>query len=475
MPVGYVDHPRDCLQAPLSISFNHADGHLWIAGSPGSGKAMTLHTILTSLALTHTPDEINFYLLECGASNLKRFESLPHTGALIRITEQERVERLLNFLDDELDQRTTQTGEDEQVFDTEVTRPYPPTSAASLRKNADIFFVINNFAEIRTSYPDYVERISRHVRDGKSAGIHLIITTNRGTELPRMISNNIARRLVLQMASRDEYLDITQRMIGSLSARASGRGLWVNEDVVVECQISQPKLVNGDDGNGFDPDHRIQQVFQSMARNWGGSRPKLIGTIPTNIALETAYPLTQTGVQQPLVPLGISYETLEPFVVNLFEEVSQWLVLGAKQKGKSSFLATIAEGLLKENRDSWEVIGYALRRSAPLAALAKRDPGLTLFSTSDDILQNCQTQLERLKAHPVFEKRLLILIDDLDVAYEPGRESLRNVFEITGTISAGPDGYLFDRQRRHGKPAKWDVNSDGTDAASVQHRDGVFK
>ena len=35
-----------------------------VLGSPGSGKAMTIETILLSLALTHTPEEANFYILE---------------------------------------------------------------------------------------------------------------------------------------------------------------------------------------------------------------------------------------------------------------------------------------------------------------------------------------------------------------------------------------------------------------------------
>lgn len=50
---------------------------------------------------------------------------------------------------------------------------------AGTTKFPAIFMVINNFAELRTNYPDQAERISRIVRDGNAVGLHVIITTNQ--------------------------------------------------------------------------------------------------------------------------------------------------------------------------------------------------------------------------------------------------------------------------------------------------------
>ncbi len=90
-PVGYLDSPEECLQQEMEIDFQELDGHVWIVGSAGSGKSLTLETILTSLAVTHSPDEVNFYILEYGAGQLLKFNKLPHTGVVIRSTDSENI------------------------------------------------------------------------------------------------------------------------------------------------------------------------------------------------------------------------------------------------------------------------------------------------------------------------------------------------------------------------------------------------
>jgi len=99
IPVGYLDFPKDCIQQPLLVNFTEQDSHLWVVGSPGSGKTRSLTTILLSLTLSHTPEDVNIYILEYGAGSLRAFEGLPHVGAVIRLNEKERLERLLNYLD----------------------------------------------------------------------------------------------------------------------------------------------------------------------------------------------------------------------------------------------------------------------------------------------------------------------------------------------------------------------------------------
>lgn len=86
-PVGFLDFPQECLQEVMSIDFEDQDGHLWIVGVLGSGKSMTLETILLSLALSNTPEQVQFYIIEYGAGRLLKYETLPHTGAVIRLTD----------------------------------------------------------------------------------------------------------------------------------------------------------------------------------------------------------------------------------------------------------------------------------------------------------------------------------------------------------------------------------------------------
>lgn len=397
---GEVDMPQICQQDILRTDFSERDGHLWIVGAQGSGKDMALTSLLMSLALTYTPDQVHFYILELGAGELTGMEALPHTGAVIRPLnqEKERLIRLLNFLDDEMDRRAevVAMSEDKTVF------PGPA-----------LLVVINNYAELRANFPDESERLMRFVRDGKPLGIHLVVVTNRGPELIRSVSNNIARRLVLQLGSRDEYLDLLGRQPRPLSQTALGRGYWMDGEPS-ECQVAQPPS-------------KLRDLMKKMREAWKGDLPRPIETLPTCIPLTEILRETQAARQggQVLVPLGRSYETLELVLADLEETVPFWLILGPKESGKSNFLACVAKSVIEQDAEGWLVKAYAFRRS-PLTALAHQEKRLQVFSAVEDIVKDCQTISEALKSgQPVAGGRgLLLLVDDLGFAFQPGKESL---------------------------------------------------
>ncbi len=400
---GERDLPQACRQELLETDFREKDGHLWIVGVQGSGKDIVLTSLLLSLALTHRPDRLQFYLLELGAGELLPLEALPHTGAVIRPLnqERERLVRLLNLLDVEMDRRIA-GGSDEEA---DATRLGPA-----------LFVVINNFAELHANFPEESERLQRFVRDGKPAGIHLIFVTSRGPELIRSVSNNVARRLVLQLGSRDEYLDIVGRQVRPPAESIHGRGYWVDGDFC-ECQVAQPP-------------RRLRDLMCRMREAWKGPLPRPIETLPTCIPLSALLDSLRTVRRgdQTLLPVGRSYDTLDLVAPDLAESSPYWLTLGPKESGKSNFLACAGKSILEQEAQGWQVTAYALRRSPPLAELARNDDRVRLLTAAGDILQHCQALTEALRAGapPAEGKNLLLLVDDLGAAFQPGREALQN-------------------------------------------------
>lgn len=395
-PVGYVDYPAECRQEILEIDFKQQDGHLWIAGAPGSGKAMTLSSLILSLALTHTPDEAQFYILEFGSGSLRQLEGLPHVGSVIRLQEKEKIQRLLGFLDAELERRTSHETMSEGRFST----------------RSELFVAINNYAEFRSTYPDEAERVSRYIRDGKAAGIHLIIATNRGADLNRNIASNISRRLVLQLASRDEYTDLVGRIINPLSVRSEGRGYWMDE-YPFECQIGNPKSID------------IKALASEMEKTWTGNRPRIIGTIPSCISLAE---LTTRTVEKKKpsftqLPVGVAYENLELIQADLARELTQWLILGPRESGKSNFLACVAKSLIDKS-GQWDITAIALKKSL-LSGL--KDSGdafhfANSIEKATDLVKELGVKLEASAESS--EKRFMLVIDDLSSIFEPGAETL---------------------------------------------------
>jgi len=412
-PVGYQDLPDACLQPPLEIDFNDGDGHLWVIGNPGSGVPEVLRTLVMSLAVTHQPDEVQFYVLECGTRALKVLEELPHTGAVIRSSEEERVERLLKFLDDELEKRNIEDWRQEGY--------------------AEIFVVINNFAELYSDYPDQADAITRYVRAGKAAGIHLIIATNRGGELNRKISSNIARRIVLRLSTRDEYMDVIGQMVPSLTEDVAGRGYWVGQQRICVCQITKPEITLPEIAEQATISARrdgapatTHDLMDWMRKSWNGEKPTSVEALPEKVLFADAVEKL-AGVQSDAAtlwaPVGIDYESLDWVKLNLLEEIPNWLVLGPRQSGKTNFLMSLAQGVCRLNPGLFDICFISLRRS-PLTRLEKATCPFRILSTSDEILEEVNVLSDRPMEGN--EKRYLLLIDDLGGAFEPGKEAIGN-------------------------------------------------
>jgi S-DNA-T family DNA segregation ATPase FtsK/SpoIIIE len=397
--VGEVDLPKQCRQEQLAIDFDDRDGHLWLLGAPGSGKDTSLVAILMSIALTYTPEEVQFYLLEMGAGELVPLENLPHTGVCIRLqaTEKERLERLFNFLDAEMERRIAESAKSES----EHHRCLPV-----------IFLVINNTAEFRANFPDEADRVNRYVRDGKAAGIHIFVTTNRSAELMRTVANNISRRLVMQLSSRDEYFDAVGKSVPMLHIKAPGRGYWVDGDAW-ECQIAQPP-------------QQLRELIRNMKSGWQGSVPRQIQILRPSIGLAEVLERIDTKPGGPLLlPVGQSYETLDWILPNVAEQLPCWMILGPKESGKSNFLCAAALAALKCDPKNWIIKAYAFRRS-PIVALAKQDPRIQLYATLDEIQKDAQAMADTVKEGKQLAegKRILWLIDDFSFAFQTGKEAV---------------------------------------------------
>jgi S-DNA-T family DNA segregation ATPase FtsK/SpoIIIE len=417
---GEVDLPKQCRQEQLVIDFDESDGHLWLMGGPGSGKDMSLVTLLMSLALTYTPDEVQFYMVEMGAGELVPLEGLPHTGAMIRpqAQEKERLERLLGFFDAEMDRRIAQAAKSE---------------SDSVQLLPVLFLVINNYAEFRASFPDESERINRYVRDGKAAGIHILVTTNRAAELLRTVANNISRKLVMQLANRDEYYDAVGKAVPSLHIKAPGRGYWVGSGGVWECQIAQPP-------------QKLRELVREMGAAWRGAQPRKIETLRDSIPLAEALErIGPTPEDKILLPVGQSYDTLEWIAPSLTDQPPVWMILGPKESGKSNFLAGLAQTALASDPARWLIKVYAFRRS-PLLTLAKQESRIALCATPDEILKDAQAMAEAIKnGQPIGDgKKVLWLIDDFSYAFQSGKEAVLAPFNaIAQAMDNVTDVYLF--------------------------------
>ncbi|BFO15465.1 hypothetical protein SHKM778_18530 [Streptomyces sp. KM77-8] len=219
---GVVDRPFDQLRDLLTVDLSAAGGHVGIAGGPQSGKSTLLRTLITALALTHTPREVQFYCLDFGGGTLAALDELPHMSGVAARVDTERVGRTIAEV-------TTLLARRERFF-----LEHGIDSMATYRKrraagefpdepHGDVFLVIDGWATVRQDFDRHIPTFNALAARGLNYGVHLIVTTARWVELSSSVRDQTGTRLELRMGDpMDSQID--SRKAASVP-RSAGRGL----------------------------------------------------------------------------------------------------------------------------------------------------------------------------------------------------------------------------------------------------------
>lgn len=446
IPLGFVDVPQQRLQEPFSINFNESGGHLWVIGSPGSGKGLTLLNLATALCLTHTPAEIHLYALEFGTGALTSLMAFPHTAAVIRGHETERLERLLLFLNEEMRQRT-------EVDWRHEGRP-------------ELYIFINNVADFRLQYQDQFDELGRFIRSGGAVGIHIILASNRGSEVPRSLSGNIIHRIVLHLPERQDYMDVLNTMVPPLTMRTSGRGYFAGDNRVAECQVAIPdslitdraakrsidftsdQLNRGDSAKDkavMNLPSVIALLGSQMRQAWKGDLPEEIremADVLEHKEFEGWLARSQHTFSGAVVPLGLGYDNLQPFIVDVIREGQFWTVLGARQSGKSTAMIELAFYLRNSMPGNSRITLMPLRKG-PFTKIDISDEYLQVVTKPDDMLEHLNSFVDHLQNEP--NHFHVLLLDDLGIAFSGSNPTMvKTLNDLGDKLSLSPhENYLI--------------------------------
>ena len=248
--------------------------HGMLIGTTGSGKSEFLRTLILSLVAMHHPDQVNLLLTDFkGGSTFLGMEKLPHTAAVITnmAEEAELVSRMGEVLTGELDRRQNllrqagiqvgATGALSGVAEYEKYRE----RGADLAPLPTLFVVVDEFAELLQSHPEFVTLFDRICRVGRSLRVHLLLATQSlqtgGARIDKL-EPNLTYRIALRTTSSHE----SRSVIGTPEAqyitnKESGVGflrvgmedpvkfstLYTGASYVPTVAVAE---TNGDGGNG---------------------------------------------------------------------------------------------------------------------------------------------------------------------------------------------------------------------------------
>ena len=187
--------PRDRLRVPIGTDVEgrpveldikeSAQGgmgpHGLVVGATGSGKSELLRTLVLGLALTHSPEELNFVLVDFkGGATFLGLERLPHVSAVITNLADELplVDRMQDALRGEVVRRQEvlrAAGNYASLRDYAKAR----AEGAEFAAMPTLFVVLDEFSELLQVRPDFTDLFVTMGRVGRSLGVHLLLASQR--------------------------------------------------------------------------------------------------------------------------------------------------------------------------------------------------------------------------------------------------------------------------------------------------------
>lgn len=158
--------------------------HGLIAGMTGSGKSEFIMTYILSLALNYHPNEVAFVLIDYkGGGMSDAFEDLPHTVGTITNLDGASIARSLASIESELKRRQavfSEAAQRTQVSNIDIYKYQSLFREGQVDEPLPHLFIISDeFAELKTQEPEFMEQLVSAARIGRSLGVHLILATQK--------------------------------------------------------------------------------------------------------------------------------------------------------------------------------------------------------------------------------------------------------------------------------------------------------
>lgn len=225
--IGEYDIPEEQRQSLLCVSAS--DGNIIICGSERSGKTSFIVSYIYEHVAHLSAGSDVFYILDFSSETLKAFENYNSVGAVITISQQDKLNILFNYLHKELTLRREKLSE------------YGGGFMDYKRTNSDmpaIQVVISNYSAFKEVYEDYETDIESLSRDGQKLGIFFIISDMSSVNIKYRVAQNFRQHFAMHLED-DSYVSVVGKTGGKTPKNCGGRGLTdIAEGMVCEFQTA---------------------------------------------------------------------------------------------------------------------------------------------------------------------------------------------------------------------------------------------
>ncbi|MDQ6979587.1 MAG: DNA translocase FtsK 4TM domain-containing protein [Mariprofundaceae bacterium] len=186
--------------------------HLLVAGTTGSGKSVSVNTMICSMLMRHTPETLRMIMVDPKMLELSMYNDIPHLLVPV-VTNPKKAARALDWAVFEMERRY-------QLMSDAKVRNLASYNQAAAEKSAMkhlpfIVIVIDELADLMmVAGKDVEQSICRLAQKARAAGVHLILATQRPSVdvITGLIKANLPSRLAFRVSSRIDARTILDQM-----------------------------------------------------------------------------------------------------------------------------------------------------------------------------------------------------------------------------------------------------------------------
>lgn len=225
---------RDVAGTPIVFDLEKMP-HLLIAGATGSGKSVSINTIIVTFIMNNSPQDLRLLLVDPKRVELTGYNGIPHLLAPV-ITEPDRTVNALKWAVAQMEDRY-------RMFSEAGARNIAAYNVkpGAKGKIPHLVIIIDELADLMAvSANDVESSVVRLAQMARAVGIHLIVATQRPSVdvITGLIKANIPSRIAFTVASQVDSRTILD-VGGAEKLLGAGDMLYIGGD------ITKPKRIQG--------------------------------------------------------------------------------------------------------------------------------------------------------------------------------------------------------------------------------------
>ena len=338
VPYGREDNPWRHAQDLVSLDLSGAGGNVMVTGATGSGKSTTLCAMLMMLAVSHSPQRVQFFGLDFGGGKLGRLAGLSHVCAVARSGDEEKVRRVVAEVERILAFRIrnwAQEGLDVAGF---RARKFgdPPVKVPD-DGYGDIFVAVDGIEALKGESLDVHDRIVRLGDAGAlNYGIHLVVSADSWIFANSKLEGKFGSRIELRLANHQETKCRDKQAARDVPKRP-GRGLRSDGNHML---VGVPYL-----GRGSAEVSEQQQTERTVTAVSGLWKTRGIASAPALRMLPAQVGYSELeATERGVLKLGVGEKQMSAVGVDL-SRAPHFLCVGSSGSGRTTVLRTLLQSI----------------------------------------------------------------------------------------------------------------------------------